>query len=97
LPQRQPLFFGFIDDAYRVLKPGGRLVLVTPYIKTRSNEAVTMPIGDTVESTGFKRIYAFTFEMFAKNLDVGRLVHSASLIEIDERHKVGREIHILQK
>ena len=33
----------------------------------------------------------------AKNLDVGRLVHSASLVEIDERHKVGREIHILQK
>ena len=71
--------------------------MVTPYFKTRSNEVVTMPIKDKLEGTSLKRVYAFTFNMFAKNLDVGRLVHSASLAEIDERHKIGREIHILQK
>jgi tRNA G10 N-methylase Trm11 len=93
----EPLFFGFIEEAYRTLKPKGHLVLVTPYIKTRSNEPVTMPIGDHLESVGFKRIYSFSTEMFSKNLDVGRLTHSASLVEMDERHKIGREIHILEK
>ena len=93
----EPLFFGFIEEAYRALKPKGRLVLVTPYIKTRSKEAVTMPIGDQLERVGFKRIYAFLIDMFSKNLDVGRLTHSASLVEMDERHKIGREIHIIEK
>ncbi len=93
----EPLFFGFIEEAYLALKPDGRLVLVTPYIKTRSNEAVTMPISDKLESVGFKRVYAFSGDMFSEKLDVGRLVHSSSLIETDERHKIGREIHILEK
>jgi tRNA G10 N-methylase Trm11 len=93
----KPLFFEFIEEAYKVLKPRGRLVLVTPYIKTRSNEAVTMPIGDQLEHVGFKRIYAFSIDIFNKNLIVEKLVHSASLIEMDERHKIGREIHILEK
>ncbi len=93
----KPLFFKFIEEAYKVLKPKGRLVLVTPYIKTRSNEAVTMPIGDQLERVGFKRIYAFSLDIFNKNLIVERLIHSASLVEMDERHKIGREIHILEK
>ncbi len=93
----QPLFFGFIEEAYRTLKPKGRLVLVTPYIKTRSNEAVTMPIDNQLECVGFKRIYAFSIDKFNKNLDVERLIHSGSLVEMDERHKIGREIHILEK
>ena len=93
----EPLFFRFIEEAYKALKPKGRLVLVTPYIKTRSNEAVTMPIDDQLERVGFKRIYAFSIDMFSKNLDVGRLTHCASLVEMDERHKIGREIHILEK
>ncbi|MGE5188414.1 MAG: TRM11 family SAM-dependent methyltransferase [Betaproteobacteria bacterium] len=91
------LFSDYIEEAAKTLKPGGRLVLVTPYIKTRSNEAVTMPIEDKLEGTGLKRIYSFNFEMFARNLDVGRMVHAASLVEMDEHHKIGREIHILQK
>lgn len=93
----ETLFSDFIEEASRALKPGGRLVMVTPYFKTRSNEVVTMPIEDKLDGTSLKRVYAFTFDMFTKNIDVGRLVHSASLVEIDERHKVGREIHILQK
>lgn len=92
-----PLYSDFIEEASRVLKPGGRIVIVTPYIKTRSNQLVTMPIEDKLEGTSLKRIYSFTFDMFAKNLDVGRLVHCASLAEIDEHHKIGREIHILHK
>ena len=93
----EPLFFEFIEEAYRALKPKGRLVLVTPFIKTRSKEAVTMLIGDQLERVGFKRIYAFPVDIFSENLEVGRLTHSASLVEMDERHIIGREIHILEK
>jgi tRNA G10 N-methylase Trm11 len=93
----EPLFTEFIEQAYRVLMQDGRLVLVTPYIKTRSGQPVIMPIDEAVKAAGFKRIYAFSEEIFSSKLDVGRLVHSASLIEMDERHKIGREIHILQK
>jgi tRNA G10 N-methylase Trm11 len=93
----EPLFSNYIEESYRTLKPGGRLILVTPYIKTRSNEAVSMPINEEIERVGFKRIYAFNFGMFNRDLDVGKLVHAASLVEMDERHKIGREIHILQK
>jgi tRNA G10 N-methylase Trm11 len=93
----EPLFFEFIEEAGRTLKPGGRIVLVTPFIKTRSNEAVTMPISGEVERFGLKRVFPFDYEMFAANLDVGRLVHATSLVEMDERHLIGREIHLLEK
>ncbi len=93
----QPMFYRFIEQASIVIKPKGRLVLVTPYIKTRSNQVVTMPIDEVLQQAGFKRIYAFSRDMFQENLDIGRLLGAGSLIEIDERHKVGREIHILEK
>ena len=93
----EPLFFVFIEEAHMVLKPKGRLVLVTPYIKTRSNKTVAMPIQEKLESVGFKRVYPFSKDMFKPSLDVGRLAHMPSLVEMDERHKIGREIHILQK
>ena len=94
----EPLFLGFIEEAYRVLKPDGRLVLVTPYIRTRSRDAVTMPIEEKLKEVGFKRVYVFTDDMFsAEAPEHGRLMGAPSLVEMDERHKIGREIHILQK
>jgi tRNA G10 N-methylase Trm11 len=93
----KPLFYGFVEQAYMALKPNGRLVLVTPYIGTRSGQAVTMPIDEKLAQVGFKRIYPFSKGMFEESLDVGRLVGSGSLVEMDERHIIGREIHILQK
>jgi tRNA G10 N-methylase Trm11 len=93
----EPLFNDFIEQAYRVLKPNSRLVLATPFIKTRSGQTIIMPIDELLRNVGFKRVYVFSNELFGEGLDVGRLVNTASLIEMDERHKVGREIHILQK
>ncbi|MGA2524312.1 MAG: methyltransferase domain-containing protein [Candidatus Bathyarchaeia archaeon] len=94
----EPLFFGFVEKAYQVLKAGGRLVLVTPYIVTRSGQAVTMPICEKLESLGFNRVQPFTKEMFPEKLEAVEALESlGSLIEIDERHKIGREIHIYQK
>jgi len=94
----KPMFLDFIEQAYQVLRPNGRLVLVTPYIRTRSREAVTMPIDEKLREVGFKRIYPFTDDMFsAEAQEHGRLMGLPSLVEMDERHKIGREIHILQK
>ncbi len=93
----QPLFHGFVEQAYEVLKPGGRLVLVTPYMVTRSKKAVAMPLDEKLAQVGFKRVYAFSKDIFKDTLDVKGLVGMASLVEVDESHKIGREIHILQK
>ena len=93
-----PLFMDFIEQSYQVLRPNGRLVIVTPYIRTRSKERITMTIDEKVKEIGFKRIYAFTDDMFSANApDHGRLMGLPSLVEMEERHKVGREIHIIQK
>jgi tRNA G10 N-methylase Trm11 len=94
----EPLYFGFVDQAYRALKPSGRLVLVTPYIKTRSGQAVTMPIIEKLVSLGFKKVYAFSKDMFSQSAGgLERLVNTDSLVEMDERHMIGREIHIAEK
>jgi tRNA G10 N-methylase Trm11 len=94
----EPLFMDFIEQAYSVLRPNGRLVVVTPYIRSRSREAVTMPIEEKIKELGFKRVYAFTDDMFSADApEHGRLMGAPTLVEMDERHKVGREIHILQK
>jgi tRNA G10 N-methylase Trm11 len=94
----EPLYFGFVEQAYAALKPKGRLVLVTPYIKTRSKQAITMPINQRVEALGFKRIHVFTEDLFTKNAGgLDNLLRADSLVEMDERHMIGRQIHILEK
>ena len=94
----EPLYFGFVEQAYGALKPGGRLVLVTPYIRTRAKQSITMPIDTKLGELGFKRIYAFSKDMFSQNAGgLNNLIHASSLVEMDERHLIGREIHIIQK
>jgi tRNA G10 N-methylase Trm11 len=94
----EPLYFGFVEEAYRVLQKGGRLVLVTLYIVTRSGQSVTMPIGEKLESLGFRRIQPFSENMFSKDaVGLEELVGASSLVEVDERHKICREIHVYQK
>jgi tRNA G10 N-methylase Trm11 len=94
----EPLYFNFAEQAYRALKPSGRLVLVTPYIKTRSGQAVTMPIDEKLDSLGFKRVYSFSKDMFSPGAGgLERLVNTVSLVEMDERHMIGREIHVAEK
>ena len=94
----KPLFFGFLTEAYRVLASGGRLVLVTPYFKTRSGKPVRMPLEEKAEEIGFRRVYPFPKEFFAgENAAIQKLVETRSLWDVAEGHKVGREIHIFHK
>jgi tRNA G10 N-methylase Trm11 len=93
----EPIYFAFVEQSFQVLKNGGRLSLVTPYIKTRSGQYMTMQIGDKAERVGFKRVHLFSKSRFSQNLGTQRFAGSCSFVEIDERHKIGREIHIFQK
>ena len=94
----EPLYFTLIEEAYRVLKKGGRLVLVTPYIVTRTGQSVTMPIGEKLEKLGFCRVQPFSKDLFSENTSgLEGLVGAPSLVEVNERHKICREIHVYQK
>jgi len=94
----KPLFFSLVDQAYKVLKKGGRLVVVTPYIITRSDQSVIMPIAEKLENVGFRIVKPFSKEIFAENArEHEELVGMHSLVEVDERHKIGRQIHVYQK
>jgi tRNA G10 N-methylase Trm11 len=94
----KPLYFDFLQEAYTVLKQNGRLVMETPYIRTRSGEPVTMHIEQKAKDTGFKIHYPFQNHDFAEeNNLLTSLTRTTSLVDIAERHKIGREIHILQK
>lgn len=93
-----PLFYGFVEEAYKVLKTDGKLALVTPYIVARSKQVVTMPIKEKAESVGFKLVKPFSPEIFAKTATGTEvLTDLESLVEVDSRHLIGREIHVFQK
>jgi tRNA G10 N-methylase Trm11 len=94
----EPLYYSFIEEAYRILKKEGRLVLVTPYMRTRSGRPVAMPIEKKAINIGFERVYPFQKKVFAKDVDVKKkLAETASFVDAEIRHKIGREIHVLQK
>lgn len=94
----EPLYFDFLEDALRMLNLGGRLVIVTPYFQTRSRKEVTNRFAEKAVELGFKRVFPFEADSFEKKGDRERvLAGKASLVDIGERHKVGREIHIFQR
>ena len=94
----EPLYYSFLKEAYKLLKRDGRLVLVAPYIKTRSGKPVTMQIGEEAVKTGFIKVHLFQRRVFAEDSGVQEnLMEMASFVDVEERHKIGREIHIFQK
>jgi tRNA G10 N-methylase Trm11 len=94
----EPLYYSFLKEAYRILRKGGRLVLVTPYMRTRSGRPVTMPVGEKAISIGFKRVYPFQEKVFAEDVDVKEeMAKMSSFVDAEERHKIGREIFVFQK
>jgi tRNA G10 N-methylase Trm11 len=94
----EPLYYSLLEEAYRVLKKKGRLALVAPYIKTRSGKPVTIRIEEKAGEIGFEKVYPFERRFFAEETEVPeKLTALASLVDVEERHKVGREIHVFQK
>lgn len=94
----EPLYYGLLEEAYKVLKSGGLLVLVSPYIKTRSGTPITMGIEEKAVDIGFERVYPFKRKHFARDASVPEnLLAMASLVDAERRHKIGREIHIFKK
>jgi tRNA G10 N-methylase Trm11 len=94
----EPLYYCLLEEAYKVLKKDGRLVLVSPYIKTRSEKPVTMEIEEKALEIGFGGVHFLKREFFAKDTVVpDKLMAMASFVDVEERHKVGREIHVFRK
>jgi tRNA G10 N-methylase Trm11 len=94
----EPLYYSFLEEAYRLLKRDGRLVIVSPYVKTRSGKPVTMPIEEKAVGVGFKRVSPFQRKVFAEDSKAQEnLTAMASFVDAEERHKIGREIHVFRK
>jgi tRNA G10 N-methylase Trm11 len=94
----EPSYDVLLEEAYKVLKKDGRLVFVSPFIKTRSGKPVTMRVEEKALETGFERVHPFKKELFAEAAVVPEtLMAMASFVDVAERHKVGREIHIFCK
>jgi tRNA G10 N-methylase Trm11 len=92
----KPLYDDFLREAHKALKTRGKAVIVTPYIRTRRGTFQSLNIRQNAVGIGFKTVLPFE-EMPANDSWAKSLVGMSSLVEIDERHKIGREIHILQK
>jgi tRNA G10 N-methylase Trm11 len=95
IDELHPLYFEFIRSAYATLNRGGRLVLVTPLIRTRTGQLIHLNIRQAAESAGFKLVHPFEQDI----LDQNCLLYPSdeSLIDIYQKQIVGREIHIFQK
>ncbi len=97
LENLRPLFEGFLSQAHEVLRKGGFLVLVTPYIKTRSGKPVTMNILEMAQSIGLRAVKPFESVTFIGSAQDFPLKTLSNFVDVDERHKIGREISIFQK
>ena len=52
----EPLYDVLLEEAYKVLKKGGCLVFVSPFIKTRSGKPVTMRVEEKAVEIGFEKV-----------------------------------------
>lgn len=93
----RPLFEDFLREAYEVMRENGYLVLVTPYVKTRAGKPVRMNIQEIAIEAGFQPVKPYQKPFFEENTPVPPLSEASSFIDVDERHKIGREISIFQK
>ncbi|MCW4018693.1 MAG: hypothetical protein NWF00_08485 [Candidatus Bathyarchaeota archaeon] len=92
-----PLFQEFLYSAHKVLRKGGYLALVTPYVRTRSGKFVTIGIDGLAQRAGFEAVKPFDEVEFVGEAVAFPLKDLAAFVDLDERHKIGREISILQK
>jgi tRNA G10 N-methylase Trm11 len=95
----KPLYWAFLGEAHIALRSGGRLVLVTPYIRTRKGVFVRLDLQKRAQAVGFELVRLFGQTVFSSEAlsAVEDLTDVASFVDMEERHKIGREIHILKK
>jgi tRNA G10 N-methylase Trm11 len=93
----QPLFEDFLGESYEIMRPGAYLAVVTPFVKTRSNKPVTMDIQRIAQNIGFLPVRPFEKVAFVKDAAGFPLRDLTSFIDVDERHKIGREISVFTK
>lgn len=93
----ESLYCDFLEGAYRALRAEGRLVCVSPYVKTRSGNFVSLKLEEKAKAMGFNIVHPFEMEVFANDTRVEELTRTPSFIDMEKRHKIGREINILQK
>lgn len=92
------LYHSFLKGAHEALRAEGTLVFVTPYVKTRSGNFITLDLEEEVKAIGFKKTYPFEKNVFADGSPlVKELAITSSLVDVGKKHKIGREINILQK
>jgi len=94
----KPMYTDFLEEAFRVLRKEGKLVIVVPYIKTRTESTVTLNIEEKAKAIGFEPVCSLRAEDF---LDRGPLIEelaaASSFVDMEKRHRVGRRICVLQK
>jgi len=94
----KPLYNDFLREAHEILKDDGFLVIVAPYIKTRSGKGVTINLQEIALELGFKRAKPFQKITFAEDSGAAlSLREMSSFIDVDEQHIIGREIVVFQK
>jgi tRNA G10 N-methylase Trm11 len=94
----EPLFHDFLLQAYIVLKNSGRLVVVTPYIRTRTGTFISMNIQDRARLVGFETVHLFEKTVFLDNSTIiADLQKTSSFVDMKKEHKIGRKIHVFQK
>jgi tRNA G10 N-methylase Trm11 len=97
LEKLTPLFNDFLLEAYAVMREGGFLVLVSPYVKTRSGNPVIMNIQQIAVGVGFEVVKPFEKVAFVGDAEVFPLRDLSAFVDVDERHKIGRQISLFQK
>ncbi len=91
------LFEDFLNEAYVALREGGKVALVTPYVRTRSGSPVTMNVDQMAKDAGLLLVEPFQSVSFVEDAADFPLKDLARFVDLDDRHKIGREIHLYQK
>ncbi len=91
-----PLYDDFLRESSKILKTQGKLVFVTPYIRTRTGKFVGMNLKIMTYMNRFSRIMPFNPTIVEDHVSEV-LRTSSSIIDMGERHRIGREIHTMEK
>ncbi len=92
----QPLYEDFLAEAYRVLKLNGQLTMSAPWIKTRDGDHVSMRLRELGESQGLRIVYPFERTNFKEELSKNPSL-AEDLVDVEERHRIGRAIYVFAK